>query len=74
LFGVFGDNGRLPAISACCAIIRACAEDAYMMTAARTKMLIWILLSALAASMTYLIFRGYLSPDLLLGFANSFSC
>jgi hypothetical protein len=45
-----------------------------MMTAARTKLLIWILLSVLAASMTYLIFRGYLSPDLLLGFANSFSC
>jgi hypothetical protein len=37
-------------------------------------MLLWILLSALTASMTYLIFRGYLSPDLLLGFANSFSC
>jgi len=45
-----------------------------VITAARTKMLIWLLLSALTASMTYLIFRGYLSPDLLLGFANSFSC
>lgn len=45
-----------------------------MMNTARTKMLVWILLSALAAAMTYLIFRGYLNPDLLLGFANSFSC
>lgn len=44
------------------------------MTAARKKILVWVLLSALAASMTYLIFRGYLNPDLLLGFANSFAC
>lgn len=44
------------------------------MTVVRKKILMWILLSALAASMTYLIFRGYLNPDLLLGFANSFSC
>lgn len=44
------------------------------MTATRKKILTWILLSMLAASVTYLIFRGYLSPDLLLGFANSFSC
>jgi uncharacterized membrane protein YjjB (DUF3815 family) len=45
-----------------------------MMTAARTRMLIWTLLSALAAWMTYIIFRGYLGTDFLLGFANSFSC
>ncbi len=44
------------------------------MTVVRKKILMWILLSALAASMTYLIFRGYLNPDLLLSFANSFSC
>lgn len=44
------------------------------MSTARTKMLVWTLLSALAAAMAYLIFRGYLNPDLLLGFANSFSC
>ena len=45
-----------------------------MMAAARTRMLIWTVLSALAALMTYIIFRGYVSTDLLLGFANSFSC
>jgi hypothetical protein len=44
------------------------------MTAVRWKILVWALLSALAASMTYAIFRGYLTPDLLLGFANTFSC
>lgn len=44
------------------------------MTAARKKILVWVMLSALAALMTYLIFLGYLNPDLLLGFANSFSC
>lgn len=44
------------------------------MNTARTKMLVWTVLSVLAAAMTYLIFRGYLSPDLLLGFANSFVC
>lgn len=44
------------------------------MNTARTKMLIWAMLSVLAAALTYIIFRGYLSPDLLLGFANSFVC
>lgn len=44
------------------------------MTQAQTKLLIWMLLSALAALLTYATFRGYLSPDFLLGFANTFSC
>lgn len=44
------------------------------MNTARIKMLVWIVLSVTAAAMTYLIFRGYLNPDLLLGFANVFSC
>lgn len=44
------------------------------MIAVRWKILAWALLSVLAAAMTYAIFRGYLNPDLLLGFANSFSC
>ncbi len=44
------------------------------MIADRWKILAWALLSALAAAMTYTIFRGYLNPDLLLDFANSFSC
>ncbi len=44
------------------------------MTTVSRKMLAWALLSALAAALTYLVFRGYLNPDLLLGFANTFSC
>ena len=44
------------------------------MIAARWKILTWALWSALAAAMTYTIFRGYLGTDFLLGFANSFSC
>jgi hypothetical protein len=37
-------------------------------------MLVWILLSILAASLSYAAFRGYFSAELLLGFANTFSC
>lgn len=44
------------------------------MTQARTKMLVWIVLATLAAALAYATFRGYLSPELLLGFANTFSC
>lgn len=44
------------------------------MTATQTRILVWILLSVLAALVAYATFRGYLSPDFLLGFANTFSC
>ncbi len=44
------------------------------MTQAQTKMLVWIVLATLAATLAYATFRGYLSPELLLGFANTFSC
>lgn len=50
------------------------AERISVMTTVSRKMLAWALLSALAAALTYLVFRGYLNPDLLLGFANTFSC
>ena len=40
----------------------------------QNKLLVWILLAALAAALTLATFRGYLSPELLLGFANTFSC
>ena len=43
------------------------------MTQAR-KILIWMLLAALAAIVSYLGFRGYLSPELLINFSNSFYC
>lgn len=38
------------------------------------KMLQWFAVAALAAILTYSAFRGYLSPEMLLGFANTFSC
>ena len=38
------------------------------------KALVWLLLSVLAALIAYSAFRGYLAPEMLLGFANSFSC
>jgi hypothetical protein len=37
-------------------------------------MMAWIVLAALATALTYATFRGYLSPELLLGFSNYFSC
>lgn len=36
--------------------------------------LVWLLIIALLAYVTYLSFRAYLSPDFLIGFANMFSC
>lgn len=44
------------------------------MDTTQRKMLVWLLLSMLAALVAYVVFRGYLSPDSLLGFANTFSC
>lgn len=44
------------------------------MTALQRKMLAWVLLSVLAALLSYAAFRGYFSPELLIGFANTFSC
>jgi hypothetical protein len=38
------------------------------------KILVWMLLAALAAIVSYLGFRGYLSPELLINFSNSFYC
>jgi hypothetical protein len=38
------------------------------------KMLAWMVLAVLTALLAWGLFRGYLSPELLLGFANSFSC
>lgn len=34
----------------------------------------WLLVAALAAFVSYISFRGYLNPELLFSFANSFSC
>lgn len=38
------------------------------------KLAIWLLLAVLAALVSYVGFRAYLSPELLIGFANTFAC
>lgn len=38
------------------------------------KILMWVLLTALAAMPSYVGFRGYLSPELLIHFSNSLYC
>jgi cytochrome c oxidase subunit IV len=38
------------------------------------RLLLWLVLAALAALMAYFGIRGYLSPEMLFGFSNSFSC
>ena len=40
----------------------------------RSRVLLWLILAALAALLTYFAFRGYLSADFLLNFSNSFNC
>jgi hypothetical protein len=52
-------------------------HDASMLNARMTqasRILLWLILAALAAWVTYLGFRGYLSAELLFNFSNSFSC
>ncbi len=44
------------------------------MTQTPMKLAVTLALAVLAALLTYVAFRGYLNPDLLLGFANTFSC
>ena len=38
------------------------------------RILLWLMLMALAALITYLGIRGYLSPDMLFNFSNAFTC
>ena len=38
------------------------------------KAMIWMLLAALAALVSYWSFRGYLAAEFLIGFANSLYC
>ena len=38
------------------------------------RALLWLMLAALAALVAYFGIRGYLSPEMLFGFSNSFSC
>lgn len=38
------------------------------------KILMWLMLIVLASLVSYIGFRGYLSPELLIDFANTFYC
>lgn len=38
------------------------------------RILLWLMLAALATLVAYFAIRGYLSPELLLNFSNSFYC
>lgn len=38
------------------------------------KILMWLMLIVLASLVSYIGFRGYLSPELLINFANTFYC
>lgn len=38
------------------------------------KAMMWLLLAALAALVSYWSFRGYLAAEFLIGFANSLYC
>lgn len=40
----------------------------------RRRIMAWLVLSVFAALLAYFGFRGYLNPELLFHFANSFYC
>lgn len=44
------------------------------MTQQTQRIVMWALLLALLAYVSYLSFRAYLSPEFLIGFANLFAC
>jgi hypothetical protein len=49
------------------------SHPVHRMTQTR-KAFAWAVLAALACLLTYMSFRGYLSPELLMDFANSVAC
>ena len=38
------------------------------------RILLWLVVGALAAALTYIAFRSYFSPELLISFSNAFRC
>ena len=40
----------------------------------RTRLVVWVMLSVLAALIGWVGFRGYLNPELLFHFANQLYC
>jgi hypothetical protein len=47
----------------------------YRLSASQVERILrWLLIAILALLLTYVSFRGYLSPEFLFSFANSFTC
>ena len=44
------------------------------MTQQSRKILVWAIIAALVALVTYFSFRGYVSAEMLFNFGNSFYC
>lgn len=44
------------------------------MTSDTRRLVKWLVIALLAAMAGYIAFRGYLSPEMLMNFANSFVC
>ena len=38
------------------------------------RLALWVLVGVLAALLSYIAFRSYLSPDFLINFSNAFHC
>ena len=38
------------------------------------RFVMWLMLAVLAALLSYVGFRGYMTPDMLFNFANAFHC
>ncbi len=38
------------------------------------RIFLWLVLGALAVLLSYVALRGYLSPDFLISFSNTFQC
>ena len=55
--------------------ILAAADDMLSARMSESRRIaLWAILGSLAALLTYIAFRGYLSPDFLINFSNSFRC
>ena len=49
-------------------------ETSYVAMTQTRRILMWLMLFVLTALVSYVGFRGYLTPEMLFNFANSFYC
>jgi hypothetical protein len=57
-----------------CLDARSCKRATMTISCPALRAVMWLLIAVLAATLTYAAFRSYLSPELLIGFANGFLC